>query len=379
MPNNVHILHFLLKRELKELYLSMAIKSFALSMVGVFVPIYLLTKTSLTLNGVLFFYLLSCVVFILAIPLSAALASTYGLKHGIGISVPFYIALYLLLSVFSGYNIYVIFLLATILGLADSFFWVSLHLDLAQASDKKNRGGEIGALYTSSVLAKIAGPLIGGVILTFFSFKVLFVVACIVYLFSLLPLMFSRDRYVKQVFSFRKMFPLLKNYKRQLLTSLCYGTMNVGEVVLWPLFLFAYLHIYLEFGVIFTIAEIIIAISYSFVGEVSDHISKRKMVRGGNLLFSFIWILRYYIPSINLLLVSIPFMAMVLPLVQIPFMSLNYEAARRSGNAVEFIAMQQLFTNLGRIIILLFIIATNTLNIGFLGLAGSALIHAFFP
>jgi len=103
------------------------------------------------------------------------------------------------------------------------------------------------------------------------------------------------------------------------------------------------------------------------------------MVKGGNLLFSFIWIVRYYLPSINLLLISIPFMAMVLPLVQIPFMSLNYEAARRSRNAVEFVAMQQLFTNLGRIIILLFIIGANNLNIGFLGLAASALIHAFFP
>jgi len=42
MHEHHNFLHFLKNRELNELYATMAIKSFSISLIGIFIPIYLL-------------------------------------------------------------------------------------------------------------------------------------------------------------------------------------------------------------------------------------------------------------------------------------------------------------------------------------------------
>jgi len=55
MHHHNHFLHFLHNRELNELYASIALRSFALSMIGIFIPIYLLQE-GYSLASVLIFF-----------------------------------------------------------------------------------------------------------------------------------------------------------------------------------------------------------------------------------------------------------------------------------------------------------------------------------
>ena len=83
-----HHLNFLKNRELNELYISVAVKSFAVSMISIFIPIFLIKDLNYSLTSVLiFFAILSATHAIFVIP-AAKIASKYGFKHSILYSVP---------------------------------------------------------------------------------------------------------------------------------------------------------------------------------------------------------------------------------------------------------------------------------------------------
>ena len=115
MHHHIHLLHFLLNKELKELYVSMAIKSLAMAMVGIFIPAYLYLRTPAGLTGVAIFYLVMSLIHLFTSPWSAMLASRYGLKHALGISVPLYVLFYFLLAYHTTFNFTWIILLGIVM------------------------------------------------------------------------------------------------------------------------------------------------------------------------------------------------------------------------------------------------------------------------
>jgi len=92
MPHQHHsALHFLHNKELNELYASIAIKSFAISLIGIFIPIYLL-QIGYSLASVLIFFSTVASVHALMSFFAAKVAARVGLKHTILFSIPVLIA-----------------------------------------------------------------------------------------------------------------------------------------------------------------------------------------------------------------------------------------------------------------------------------------------
>src|SRR3989338_5103928 len=127
--HNWHFFHFFKSRELNEMYVSIAIRAFALSLIGVFVPVYLY-KIGYPLFSVFLFYAIqSFFQIIFSIP-AAKFSSRYGIKHSMLISVPFLIVFFFLL--YSIENVAIpLTLLALFGGISTSMFWVPYHIDLA--------------------------------------------------------------------------------------------------------------------------------------------------------------------------------------------------------------------------------------------------------
>ena len=101
--HNIHnILHFLtktlgIKKELKELYLNIVLHILAISLIGIFIPIYLL-DIGFDLNAVLYFFLVYWFFFMAGAPLVGKLVSRIGTKYTISMRAPTLI-LYLFLLV----------------------------------------------------------------------------------------------------------------------------------------------------------------------------------------------------------------------------------------------------------------------------------------
>ena len=87
-------LHFLRNRELNELYISVAIKSFASSMITIFIPIFLL-KLDYSLTHVLIFYAILNATHALFVIPAAKISSIYGYKPSLFFSIPILIVFYL--------------------------------------------------------------------------------------------------------------------------------------------------------------------------------------------------------------------------------------------------------------------------------------------
>lgn len=86
-----HTIHLLLNKKLdkiEELYLNTSIRTFALSMINVFIPIYLL-KLGYPLSSVLFFYAILNGVHALSVIPAAKISARFGFKHAILFSLVF--------------------------------------------------------------------------------------------------------------------------------------------------------------------------------------------------------------------------------------------------------------------------------------------------
>ena len=128
MPHNIfpHF-HFLRNRELNELYTSIAIRAFAISLIGIFIPIFLYQLNYSFSQIFLFFGLIALFNLIFLFP-SAKFASKYGLKHGMLLSIPFLIVFFLLLFSLDDFNWPLTFIAALVATIILAVF-----IDLAQA------------------------------------------------------------------------------------------------------------------------------------------------------------------------------------------------------------------------------------------------------
>src|SRR3989344_5948383 len=130
-----HMNHYqhLLNRELDELYASMAMRSFALSIVGIFVPLYLL-EIGLSVQGVITFFLIFAVTRAAFSVPSAGLAARYGLKKMMLASTVMMALYYFLLRFATGFDVN---FLAVLSGIALTIFWTSYHIDFIKCSKKR--------------------------------------------------------------------------------------------------------------------------------------------------------------------------------------------------------------------------------------------------
>ena len=153
--------------ELKQIYLSAAIRSFSLSLVGLFIPLFLYHERGVSFSNTLLFYIFFSSIFALFTPLAAKFAARFGIKHSVLVSIPIYLgflcAIYLLSPTTPN-----LFIMGSLLGLSLALYWMGMNLIFHRASDHKHRGEEVGKKLGYSILAAMIGPLIGGFLISGF-------------------------------------------------------------------------------------------------------------------------------------------------------------------------------------------------------------------
>ncbi|MDP6642237.1 MAG: hypothetical protein QGF74_02575, partial [Candidatus Nanoarchaeia archaeon] len=198
MFNYHHILGFDFNKNLSLDYLAISIRSLVLSMVGMFIPIYILTL-GYSFNELIIFYLYIMLFRTLLVPFMGKLLPIIGVKYSIIIHFPLLVILYLTLFSSSTFGVSIYWsLIPYILSMVT--FWSAFHTDFINSSDKKNRGHEVGFLWASNLGLRALGPIIAALILTFFNFDVLFIVVSIITLIAIVPLYRSKEIYPKSKF-----------------------------------------------------------------------------------------------------------------------------------------------------------------------------------
>lgn len=376
--HHMHKIH-LLKNELSEVYMNLALESFALSLISIFVPIYILSVGYSFDYMILFFMIYYGCIGIFA-PVSASLANRFGFKHIILFRTPLLIAF--LLGLHNIENLmFSPLILAAFGGFGSSLYWISINSIFAKYSDKIHRGTQTGKMVSLPQLAALAGPTLGGFISFIYGFKILFLVTSAIIIISVVPLFMTKETKPHINFSFRKMINIKANLKYSGYFTLD-GAKSVASVIFWPIFIYWGLSgSTTGTGFAQTLTGIgVIAFTY-YIGRQTDKKGKTSFIKKGAVFLALVWFARIFASSSFEFFIYSLLAGFFTVLIDVPFLAASFDQANKE-NPDEFVVFRDIFIGFGRFVFLgltlLVSDAAMKVLLGF-GLAGAAsLLFLFF-
>ncbi|MEA3450259.1 MAG: MFS transporter [Patescibacteria group bacterium] len=289
MPINfVHNFHFnrFVHNEYNDLVIADTLRQIALSMVSVFIPIYLL-KINFSLNEVFLYLFLSYIGQIFAAYLATVKIESWSVKRVLIFSYLINIALYLILSsaeimILNIPKLLFIFLIAVIAAIQTAFFWTAHHFYfLSIGKDKDNNSGsKTGILNGIPVLFGVIGPFLGGYLITKSGFSLVFMISALLLIMASMALFFSKDIKIKnRTIRFRKIIDAKRPVKNWI--YVLQGIKLVIFAVSWPLIMY-YLDISLVgIGSVYLLSNVVHSIFCYEAGHWSDRRGSRAIIQIG--------------------------------------------------------------------------------------------------
>ncbi|MFA5029161.1 MAG: MFS transporter [Patescibacteria group bacterium] len=330
-----------LNRQIKELYLSSIILVFAESMVIIFEPVFLYTiffkshgfKGSLQL--LLCFYLVIYLLYFAVLPLGARFAKRFGYESSIALGVFFTALLYGSLFMISKFFWPFTVLTIIFYVLAKMFYWPAYHANFARFSASGQRGRQISNLAILETIVCIVGPLLGGLILKFFGFEFLFIIACALIIISNIPLLITREQFEPKPFEYFKVYKdLFSRERRKKFFSLWgYGEEFITMVV-WPVFIFTVVKDFLGLGALTAFSLFLTTIVFLFIGRITDRQEGRLVMRYGTIFYSFSWLLRLISRGVLGVFLIDSYSRLAKQSISVPTVALTYSKATRKDSSV---------------------------------------------
>ncbi len=319
-----------LRREVKELYFSVAILDFAVAAVSLFEPIYL-WKIGFGIPEILLFYLSVYTLYFFILPLGAKIAQGKGFEHSILYSSPFLILYYLSLFAIP-FSPWFIGVAVISFAIQKALYWPGYHGDFAVYSEDGERGKELSNLAIMMSLAAAVGPIAGGLLIYFFGFPTLFMIASAAILASNIPLFSTREEFTPKTFSYTSAYANLikKENRRPVFSYFGYGE-ELIFMVLWPVFLFVILKNELSVGSLAAIATIMMMIVVLYIGKLTDQKNKRSVLKTGVFLSGASWLMRVFMVTPLGIFFADTITRIGRNITQVPLLTLTYDTAKRES------------------------------------------------
>jgi len=354
-------LSYLKNKELDEFYLSVAMRSFAESFIGIFVPIYLYLL-GLSIREIAFYYLVGflCVGFFTYFGM--IIVSKIGIKKtlavGTVISIGYYISLYLV-----GQGL-PYFIAALVWGIGTAIYYSGFHSELSKFTDRKNEGREYSFLKVIIIGATALGPVIGSLLIINFSFPILFLIVSLFLIFSSFPLFLSNDLKIKKPStSFKEI--ITSDTPKMGLHYKILAILEATGALFWPLFIFIILGSILNLGIIITISSFITIFVVLHIGRLSD--KKNKLAFGiGTWGSSISWVLRLIsLVPFTIFLINF-YWDIMKSFLEISFSKLVYQKAKKAKNLANYLVFREIHLTIGRVILLVLLIIVQSLEFLFI-------------
>lgn len=348
-----------LRREMKELYSSVAILDFALSSVLIFEPIYL-WQQGFSLADIMLFFVGVYVLYILVLPIGASYARRHGFEHSILLASPFIILYYVCFFIIPSAPA-AIYGAVVALALYKAFYWPAYHADFAFYSQQEERGREIGSLIVLDNLVYILGPIVGGLLLTWLGFPALFIFVIIVVLASNIPLLSTSEPAGGKPFRMHEALSTLwaKGHRRAHLSYVGFGE-ELIVLTAWPLFLFLVIGNYASTGLIIAGSTLLSSLTVLIIGHLTDRRESTVVMRAGTILYAMVWLFRIVVRSAPFALVADASSRISKQMIAIPIVSTMYRRALRESVVATVVAFE-IALSVGKILAALLVIVLTVL------------------
>lgn len=338
--------------ELSELYTSMMFRNLALSLVGIFVPIYLY-DLGFSLAAIMGFFVFFFISRIPADFIAGWLVARNGPKHTMFYS---YVSYVVALAMFTSYAhiAWPFYVLAPVWGFSNSLFFISFHTNFSKVKHREHGGKELGVLNIMERIGATMGPLVGGVIATLFGAEYTFLAATIFFIFALIPLFFTKEpTKTGQILDY---FGLdLSKLSRDVISFAGLGIENSIRMSLWPLFLALFVfkdNVYVQIGILSSFAVIVSVILARIVGRMIDERRGRYLLRVGAIAKACISVVTPIVSSFGFA-AALNFMSeLATTSTRLPYVKGMYDRADElEGHRITYIVSLEAFSSLCKVVL----------------------------
>jgi len=272
--------------ERKEIYMSLFLRSLALSLIGIFVPVYLITL-GFSFRMVLVFLMVTYIAYTISSPVAAEVAARLGVKKTALIGL-FTTAIYIaMLYGISHFN-YLLVLSALVGGLAAMLFWIPINTHFVSNTDHKHMAEESGWLHAVVQLAAIVGPIAGALIITYFNFPLLYAISGGLLLISAVPLFLTEE--YKLNIKRDWLGALNKDNLYFIYVFFIRSFFGIGAAIVFPFYIYLNTLNFETTGFMAAAVGFGTVISAVFIGKLSDKIGRHKVMRAAAAMNCLVWI-----------------------------------------------------------------------------------------
>ncbi|MEX2043658.1 MAG: MFS transporter [Patescibacteria group bacterium] len=280
--------HILRMTEMKRVVWAHFLSSFGMSMVTIFVPIFLL-KSGYSFSSVML-YMAELSLF--AVPLqyvASKLTGTLRANHAMAIGLASKgVFLFLLLTL--GSESWPLWLVAFFWAGWRAFYWVAFHINFSKTRDRKKEGSQVSGIAALKIMAGGAAPAIGGILATAYGIGVVYGVAIGLLVISIIPLLHGEEVSVKRPLQFALL--RFRRILRDLFANVSNGVTTVAESFMWPILVSFLISTYAGIGILSSVV-VLSAIAVSlYVGRRQVRRGRRHYIREGVAVTSASDILR---------------------------------------------------------------------------------------
>ena len=373
------LLHFTLNKKLSEVYLTILLKTFAVSLIGLFIPIYLLQEVGLPFSQVLIYYIS---VFFFLLPgyiIGSLIGTKISINKLIMLSVPFNVASYILLYNIINYNIPLL-LIAAIYGIGEGIFWFAYNIDFSKYSDKKHRGEEVKFWFVLASFIGIISPFLGGFLLSALNFHTVFVLVVLLLILSAIPLFKIEDKKPRYKIHFKDVF-LKENFKNSH-RCVIQGFRHLSYSIFWPIFVFYILREYLSMGLIFSSAAVFSSIAIWFIGNQVDKFNRIIFTDFSTIIDGFVSFAKAFITTFSQVFAMSILGGITFSSSEISMNTVTFDQANKT-KPVGFFIYREMLLSASRILLLLIVLFSgldliSSLKLSFILIGAASFLQRFF-
>lgn len=332
---------------MKAIYLMNSIDALGFSLVGIFIPIFIINQ-GYGLADVVYYFIVHNIFLIFAITTGIIIGKRTGLQFLLIARLPF-LFLYFL-ALLSWNNNFSYLWIAILSGMQAAFYWLPLNIIFTRESKPKNMGKFISRLIAYPQVVAFLGPLTGAFIIKISGFRTLFLLAFIVIAASVLPILKTSIKKVKYNLDFKKGIKLFKKYKKYMIAEIFDNIGGESEGIIWPVFIFLTSMSVVSVGFIGALMPVGSILFTLLLGKLADKGGYRFYMKIGAISLLTIWLLRFVFTNPIVYYISTALSGFCILFLVVPFNAQMAIFAKREV-VDEFIVFREYFFFIGRMIL----------------------------
>lgn len=344
------------KREIYRIHVAHTLHNVALSVVSIYIPIFLLTLGFSLTKTIAFFAVFHGTGLLFALAVCPYMIRRWGLVRLLKFYYPVEIGFFVLLN-FLPVLPHLFWLIAIVGGLANFSYWVPMNMLLIKHAEMEKMGSDLASFFALPKAFGILGPLISAALIPLIGFWPVFIIVIIGLILSYLPLVGIRNSEITTSFDFQISRAWSKLRERKLLFVL-EGFDNIIEESewFWGIFVFLIVGTLHAPGIVGSLGALGGALFTVIVGKYANRSAKALIPIASAGLIT-VWVVRTFIDNALSAYMVTVVASFVTTLFLVSYFSMIYRAVKNQKEE-EFIILREIPTVLGRMVVFGTIILT---------------------